>query len=144
MGLIGQMLRNLAQLTKKIQTATSNTCWKYFYDVTITQHLLWRLKFHCRWCNISKTTEGDFRSRTTALTKSIQSCSSKLLSIVVIDVAIGLIGSREVGLTPGPVKSNTVSNGSRCAISSELCCSDAKPRKWNPSLFTRFGVIPRV
>ena len=33
--------------------------------------------------------------------------------------------------------------GHRCDVSSELCCPDAKPRRWAP-LVTRFGVIPRV
>ena len=32
----------------------------------------------------------------------------------------------------------------RCDVSSELCCSGAKPRRWISSLVTRFGVIPRV
>ena len=32
----------------------------------------------------------------------------------------------------------------RYDLSSELCCPDAKPRSWTPSLQTRFGVILRV
>ena len=32
----------------------------------------------------------------------------------------------------------------RCDVSSELCCPDAKPRRWVPPLVTRFGIIRRV
>ena len=32
----------------------------------------------------------------------------------------------------------------RCDVSSELCCTDAKLRRWTPPLVTRFGVIRRV
>ena len=47
---------------------------------------------------------------------------------------------------PGPVKSDTVSSTARHRWDdfSELCCSGAKPRRWVPSLVTRFGVIKRV
>ena len=58
-----------------------------------------------------------------------------------------LVSAREVlSLIPGPVKSNTMSPTARhrCDVSSELCCSVAKPRRWIPPLVTRFGVTPRV
>ena len=32
----------------------------------------------------------------------------------------------------------------RCDVSSELCSSGAKPRRWTPPNVTRCGVIPRV
>ena len=54
---------------------------------------------------------------------------------------------REVwGSIPGPVKSDTVSPTARhrCDVSSELCSPGAKPRRWVPSLVTRFGVILRM
>ena len=46
---------------------------------------------------------------------------------------------------PGLVKSNAVSPTARhrCDVSSELCCPDAKPRRWIPPLVTRFSVISR-
>ena len=44
------------------------------------------------------------------------------------------------------VKPNTVSQlvRHRCDVSAELCCPDAKPRRWIPLLVTRFGVIKRI
>ena len=46
---------------------------------------------------------------------------------------------------PGWVKSDTVSPTARhrCDVSSELCCPDAKQRRWTPPLVTRFGAISR-
>ena len=32
----------------------------------------------------------------------------------------------------------------RCEVYQELCCADAKPRRYAPPLVTRFGVISRV
>ena len=32
----------------------------------------------------------------------------------------------------------------RCDVASELCCPDAKPRRWAPQIVTRFGVIRDV
>ena len=47
---------------------------------------------------------------------------------------------------PEPVNSNAMlaTTHHRCAVSSELCCPGAKPRRWIPPLVTRFGVISRV
>ena len=51
-----------------------------------------------------------------------------------------------VGSIPGSVKSDKMSPSARhrCDVSSELCYSCAKLRRWVPLLVTRFGVIPQV
>ena len=45
-----------------------------------------------------------------------------------------------------PVQSNRTQHRERraIAVSSKLCCLEAKPRRWIPLLVTRFGVMPRV
>ena len=56
-----------------------------------------------------------------------------------------LLSVREVlGSIFRSVKSTTASPTVRyrcCDVSSELCCPDARPRKWIPPLVTRFGEI---
>ena len=56
------------------------------------------------------------------------------------------IGAGGLGFDSQAGKIVTVSPTARhrCDVSSELCCPGAKPRRWAPSLDTRFGVIPRV
>ena len=51
-----------------------------------------------------------------------------------------------LGALPGTVKldSESPTASHRCNVSSELCCPDAKLRRWAPPLVTRFGVILRV
>ena len=85
-----------------------------------------------------------------ALAADIINFSSKIkllnrpIDMVVIDVAIDAEG---LVFNSRQVKLDTVSPEARhrCDVS-ELCCQcpDAKPRRWTPSLFARFGVRPEV
>ena len=50
-----------------------------------------------------------------------------------------------VGSIPGRVQiEHSDTNSHRCDTFLELCCPDAKPRRWAPPLVTRYGVITRV
>ena len=62
------------------------------------------------------------------------------------DVVTSLSTRGVRGSIPGPIKSDTISPMTRHRrnVSLELCCPDAKPRRWTPPLVTRFDVIPRV
>ena len=63
-----------------------------------------------------------------------------LVSGVITDIAIGAEG---LGFDSRADQIGTVSPTARhrSVISSELCCSGAKPGRWAPPLITRFGVL---
>ena len=57
-----------------------------------------------------------------------------------------VIGARDLGSIPWPIKSNTVSPMARhlSDVPSQPCWPNAKLRRWPPLRVTRLGVVPRV
>ena len=71
--------------------------------------------------------------------------SSEVRPVIVVAKHIAMNAGVLVAI-PGPVNSDRESSTSRHRydVSSEQCCSGAKPRRCIPPLVTRFGTIMRV
>ena len=87
-------------------------------------------------CGISTSTEC------TGLSCWTSERAGRLALLLSLPLSVEKIGDS----IPWSVKSDTVSPTARhrCDVSSELCCLGSEPRRWNPPLVTRFGVMSRV